>query len=141
MIFRVDGVTRVSERAELRTVLIPLGAAQVFRAGTDAKPVSLKKLRVLLLRNALRKRSSSYRGEEIRQQKFTQPGCFVAKIDLIGIAEHVVAFGQEEVRGIVRIISIHGARRLAPAEVNHPGIPVKRCEICAPDGAVLIEQQ
>ena len=65
----------------------------------------------------------------------------VAAVEKCGIAHRVVAVGEEQVRGEVRVVGIHRLARFAQAHVVHAGVLVDGRKIGAAHGAVLIEQQ
>ena len=139
----VKGVHRIAEvvkRPVLRAGLNPGAAAQILGARSDAKPVVLKQLGILLLRNILRECAGADGRQEIGQQIFAQPRRFIAQIDLVGVAKLVVAVGQEKVGRIIRVIVVHGARGFAHGHVIHAGIAVNACQICAAHGLILVEQ-
>ena len=44
-------------------------------------------------------------------------------------------------RGVIRVIIVHGARGLVHAHVGHSRVAIQRGEVRAADGAVLIQQK
>ena len=79
--------------------------------------------------------------QQVRHEQFIQPGRFVTQIYQFGIAQRVVAVGQEKVRRIVPIIVIHGAGRLARGDIEHAGVLIHRSQIDTAHRPVLIEQK
>ena len=137
----VERVTGVVNLAEVRAVHGPIAAAEILGAGTDAEVVGFEQPRVLLLRNILRERAGADWFEQIRNEELAQPRCLVTQVDLLRIAQCVVAVGEKQVGRVIRVVAVDGPRRLAHAHVGHAGIAVNGREIGAAHGAILIEQQ
>ena len=137
----IERVTRVVDMAELRAVHGPIAAAEIFGARTDAEMVGLEQPRIFLLGNILRERTGADRFEQVGNEQFAQPRRFVTQVDLLRIAQRVVAVGQKQMGRVIRVVVVHGARRLTHAHVGHPGVAVNGREIGAAHRAVLIEQQ
>lgn len=78
--------------------------------------------------------------EQIRDEKLADARVVVAQVELLGIAQRLMRFVQKQMRGKIRVIICHCARRLAVAGLRHPGVAIRGGEIRAADGAVLVEQ-
>src|SRR5713101_8128425 len=92
----VQGIAAVTKDSVLSARFGPGASDQIFGAGDNAEAVPLEELRIFLLRNGRGERACPNRCQQVGQQVSSQCGCFVAQIDLVWIAEFVVAARQKE---------------------------------------------
>ena len=141
MMLHIHGETAVAGRAEHRALLVPRATAAILGDGTHAQPVALKQLGIFLLRNVRREIPRADRRQQVRQQQFAQPRRLVAQVDLLRVAQGVVAAGEKLVRRKISVVCAHGASGFAHAQIGHARVAIHTGKVRAADGAVLIQQQ
>ena len=142
LVVEIQGVAGPAEGAVLRSQLrngLVVGAGE---GGVgQAEAVRLEEAGVFLLRDVLGEPAAADGRQEVGQQQFVEPDRFVAEVEAGGVAQVIVAVGQEQVRRGVGVIVGHGAGGFADAHVRHARVAVDRGQVGAAHGEVFVEQQ